>query len=161
MAYNPNWPPLNAELISADFRAQFQGLKALIDAAVAAAVAAAVPIGTVLAWDKNLPGVPALPEGWLECNGQTINDPASPLNGLNTRDLNGAQGGVAMFLRGAIVSGTIGGSETHSHGLPLNVNGGTVQQGADVTIFPPGTYTSDPASSFPPYCDMVLIVKVK
>ncbi len=32
MAYDPNFPPTNAELISADFRNQFQGLKTLIDA---------------------------------------------------------------------------------------------------------------------------------
>ncbi len=52
-------------------------------------------------------------------------------------------------------------AETHSHGLPLNLNGGTVSQGADVTVFPPGNYTSDPAPSLPPYVDMVWIIKVK
>src|SRR6185436_9488667 len=151
MPYDPNWPPTNAELLSADFRNQFQGLKALIDAAVAMAVAAAVPIGTVEWWDKNLPGVPALPDGWVECNGQQVNDPDSPLNGINVRDLNGAQGGVPVFLRGATTSGGTGGTENHSHGLPLGINGGSVAAGADVTVFPPGAYTSDPASSFPPY----------
>ncbi len=32
MAYDPNFPPTNAHLISAQFRGQFQGLKTLIDA---------------------------------------------------------------------------------------------------------------------------------
>ena len=72
-----------------------------------------------------------------------------------------AQGGVPLFLRGATTSGGTGGAESHSHGLPLNINGGTVAAGADVTVFPPGAYTSDPASSFPPYCDMVAIIKIK
>ena len=35
MPYDPNFPPTNAELISAEFREQFQGLKALIDAQAA------------------------------------------------------------------------------------------------------------------------------
>jgi len=120
-----------------------------------------VHVGRAQWWDKNLPGVPALLEGWVECNGQQLNDPDSPLNGINVRDLNGAQGGVPVFLRGATTSGGTGGAESHSHGLPLNINGGTVAAGADVTVFPPGAYTSDPASSFPPYCDMVAIIKIK
>ena len=32
MPYDPNFPPHNADLISAEFRAQFNGIKALIDA---------------------------------------------------------------------------------------------------------------------------------
>ena len=58
-------------------------------------------------------------------------------------------------------SGGTGGAETHSHGLPLNINGGSVASGADVTVFPPGTYTSDPASSFPPYHEVVWVVRIK
>ena len=33
MAYDPDWPPPEAELTSAGFRVQFTGLKALLDAA--------------------------------------------------------------------------------------------------------------------------------
>ena len=68
---------------------------------------------------------------------------------------------VPVFLRGATASGGTGGAETHSHGLPLNINGGSVASGADVTVFPPGTYTSDPASSFPPYHEVVWVVRIK
>jgi hypothetical protein len=28
-------------------------------------------------------------------------------------------------------------------------------------VFPPGAYLSDPASSLPPYCEMVAIIKIK
>ena len=94
MAYDPNWPPTNAELESAPFREQFQGLKALIDAqalqlatmqalitslaAQLAALANLVPIGAVIPWFKDTPGVPALPSNFVECNGQVLSDPESP-----------------------------------------------------------------------------------
>ena len=47
-----------------------------------------VPVGTVMAWHKSLPGTPALPDGWAECNGQTISDGDSPYNGQAVPDLN-------------------------------------------------------------------------
>ena len=50
-----------------------------------------VPIGTVLPWVKNLAGVPALPVGWLECNGQVVADSQSPLDGETLPDLNGGR----------------------------------------------------------------------
>ncbi len=153
MPFDPNFPPHAAGLISQQWRDQFNSLKALIDALE--------PIGTVKHWDKTRPGTPALSDSWMECNGQAVTDAASPYFGQNLQDLNGAQGGVPVFLRGANFSGGTGGAENHSHGLPLNINGGSVQSGADVTVLPPGNYTSDPASSFPPYCDMVLIIRIK
>ncbi len=134
-------------------RDQLNALQALIDAVY--------PIGCLSGYLKSLPNVPALPGTWVECNGQAINDPASPLNGLNAPDLNGAQGGVPVFLRGANASGGTGGNEIHSHGLPLVVNGGSAVAGADITVFPPGNYTSDPASSFPPYYEVVWVLRVK
>ncbi len=116
MPFDPNLPASNTRVRSEELRAQFNALKAFIDAAL--------PIGTVQWWDKNLPGVP-------------------------------------VFLRGGTTSGGTGGTEMHSHALPLNINGGTAAAGGDVSVFPPGAYTSDPASSFPPYCEMVLIIKIK
>jgi hypothetical protein len=166
MAFDPNWPPTNAELLSADFRNQFQGLKALIDALQAQVNAlpaggAEFPVGSIVGWNKSFPNTPPLPGVWVECNGQTINDPGSPYNGLNVQDLNGAQGGVPVFLRGANASGGTGGAESHSHGLPLNISGGNAQSGADVQVFPPGNYTSDPASSLPPYYEVVWVMRVR
>src|SRR5258708_3808836 len=114
MAYDPNWPPLNAELESAPFRLQFQGLKALIDQLTAqvAALGAMFPIGCIAGYLKSLPQMPALPGTWLECNGQMIVDVDSPLDGVLTPDLNGA-GGTQRFLRGAAASGGTGGADTH------------------------------------------------
>ena len=83
------------------------------------------------------------------------------MNGLNAPDLNGAQGGVPVFLRGATTSGGTAGNEIHSHRLPLNVNGGSVVTGADVTVFPPVIYNSDPASSLPPYYELVWVLRIK
>ena len=39
--------------------------------------------------------------------------------------------------------------------------GGTVAAGADVTVFPLGNYTSDPASGLPTYYEMVWVLRVK
>jgi len=58
------------------------------------------PIGSVVAWHKNLKGVPvALPLGWMECNGQKIS--AGPLTGERVPNLNGER----RFLRGGSTSG--------------------------------------------------------
>jgi len=76
-----------------------------------------VPVGGIVAWHQNLTGVPALPGSgeWVKCDGQTLADAASPLNGQVIPNLNGNAGGadspghaakVAMFLRGGITSGT-------------------------------------------------------
>src|SRR5580765_993734 len=72
------------------------------------------PIGSIIAWHKDLTGTPALPDGWAECNAQTISDPASPYDGVTLPGLNS---GYAMFLRGTAGSptGTPGGSLSHSH----------------------------------------------
>src|SRR6185503_9396003 len=153
MSFDPNLPAHRTRIVSAELRNQFNGLKAIIDALV--------PVGSIMAWHKNFVNTPPLPGVWAECNGQAINDPDSPYNGLNVPDLNGAQGGVPVFLRGANVSGVTGGTETHSHGLPLNINGGTVAAGSDVQVFPPSNYTSDPASSFPPYYEVVWVMRVR
>lgn len=61
------------------------------------------PIGAIMALHKDLSGVPALPGKWLECNGQTISDSESPLNGQTLPDLNGEN----RFLRGGSTSGTL------------------------------------------------------
>ncbi len=60
------------------------------------------PIGTILAWHKNFPKTPPLSYGWVECNGQVLDDTNSPYNGQTIPNLNGE----ARFLRGSSVSGT-------------------------------------------------------
>lgn len=69
-----------------------------------------MPIGTIMAWHKSLPGSPGptLPDGWVECNGQTLNDPLSPYNGEVIPDLNNPQDPrhtKGSFLRGHTESG--------------------------------------------------------
>ncbi|NOT02063.1 MAG: hypothetical protein HOP29_15735 [Phycisphaerales bacterium] len=73
------------------------------------------PIGSIIAWHKNLPGVPALPDGWIECTNPsgtaTINASGSPLNGQLIPPLNdtppvGYTGG-GRFLRGGMGSGNL------------------------------------------------------
>jgi hypothetical protein len=153
MAFDSTFPQDNSPATAAGMRQQLNALKALIEAVY--------PVGCVTGYLKSLANVPALPGSWVECTGQIINDAGSPLNGANAPDLNGAQGGAPCFLRGAMASGSTGGDEFHSHGLALNVNGGIGAQGADLSVFPPGNYTSDPASSLPPYCDVVWVMRVK
>ena len=59
------------------------------------------PIGTIVAWHKSKQGTPALPSGWVECNGKPINDSDSPYNGQNAPNLNND----GRFLRGSNESG--------------------------------------------------------
>lgn len=70
-----------------------------------------VPVGSVIAWHKLLPGVPTLPDGWVECNGQTLNDPASPLHGQVIPNLNGP----GLFIRGGLESGVQQADQMQSH----------------------------------------------
>lgn len=70
-----------------------------------------VPIGTIMAWAKDLTGIPALADSWVECNGQTLSDSESPLDGQVIPNLNGGN----RYLRGGITQGSFGGAQNHSH----------------------------------------------
>ncbi len=92
-----------------------------------------IPVGTILAWHKSLSGTPALPAGWAECNGQTIDDAESPYSGVVVPNLNGDPSGASspglgskerLFLRGGLTSGS-GESDlfaSHSHGYESESN---------------------------------------
>ena len=77
------------------------------------------PIGTVMSWLKNFTNTPTLPDGWEECNGQTLSDSDSPFNGQVIPNLNGAGGSDTRFLLGSDTSGSTGGAAanlvTHNH----------------------------------------------
>jgi hypothetical protein len=63
-----------------------------------------VPIGTILPWHKNIIGETEpleLPDGFVECNGQTLNDLDSSLNGCKIPNLNSD----LKFIRGGNISG--------------------------------------------------------
>jgi hypothetical protein len=167
MPYDPNFPPHGVGLVSQDWRDQFNALKALIDAQAAlltslqaqiatlaaqlAALANLVPIGAVLPWFKDLPGVPPLPENFVECNGQFLADPQSPLDGQLMPDINtGAQ----RFIRGGVNSGAVGGID--SFGTAQADNSGTQPVNNFVTTdFSPG------AQPFPPFVTAVYVIRVK
>lgn len=70
-----------------------------------------VPIGAILPWHKSLTGTPSLPNGWVECSGQTLNDSQSPLNGQRIPDLNVK----ALFIRGGATSGVFQEDQMQSH----------------------------------------------
>ena len=153
MRYDPNFPLTNAELESAPFRDQFNALKALIDAQAAqlAALGTVVPIGGVIPWFKDTPGVPALPSNFVECNGQFLNDAESSLDGQLMPDINtGAQ----RFIRGGINSGTVGGIGEFATAQADNAGVGVAQNFVTVD-FSPG------AQPFPPYVTAVYVIRVK
>jgi hypothetical protein len=139
-----------------------------------------VPIGTILGWAKNLTGVPSLPDGWVECNGQILSDTESVLNNQLVPNLNGNDGGTNYFLRGSSVPGT-GGSLTHSH-KTAEINDSGSHAGSDLgfgTFTASGSYCNvgysssycssgnktrrftETVSLEPPFYNVVWIMKVK
>ena len=113
-----------------------------------------IPIGGIIAWVNNIPGMPSLPAGWVQCNGQTLVDPESPLNGQVIPDLNGEN----RFLRGNTVSGTTGGSDTHRHSFSTTDDANSV--GNTYSFASPNNLTKY-SSSLPPYFDVIWIIKIK
>lgn len=134
------------------------------------------PIGSIVAWAKSIPGTPALPVGWIECNGQTIADEDSPMNGQATPALNGADN---RFLRGANVSGGLGGEKNHtlsvaempnhSHKTQItSVSSGIhikgEETGSDNSDYWSSTLTTGGGGAHntqPQYYDVVWIIKIK
>ena len=98
------------------------------------------PVGGVVAWIKSMVGVPqTLPAGWVECNGATISDGESPMNGQAVPDLNGGE-----FLRGQTTSGGTGGSDTMAHTHTTNV---TVNNHTSLTISNHSSHSHNLAST--------------
>jgi hypothetical protein len=85
-----------------------------------------LPISSVIDWYPAIVGTPALGYGWVQCDGQTLVDPLSPLNGQVIPNLNGAAAGadtfangkIAVYMRGGTVSGTYSADaiKAHTHG---------------------------------------------
>ena len=116
-----------------------------------------VPIGGVVAWAKSFTNVPALTDdSYVECNGQTLSDAASPLDGDTIPDLNGVLSGTQLFLRGNSSSTGTGGADTHSHGIStssqhMSAGGGYYSIGG----------STGSGSSLPPYYEVVWLMRVK
>ena len=123
------------------------------------------PIGSVIAWLKSYTNTPALPDWWVECNGQTLSDADSPYNGQVIPDLNG---GTHKMLRGANASGGTGGSDTknlsHTHTTFLNRFATPDNGGAYASTVPTITSSSGGSQTqdiLPAYYAVVWIMKVK
>ena len=161
MPFDPNYPVNNTPLSSLLMRQQLNSLKALIDAQgvviatlqteLALMQATQVPIGGVIAWFKDTPGVPAVPANFVECNGQFLADPASPLDGQLMPDLNT---GIQRFIRGGTVSGVTGGIDTFATVSADNAGVGPTFN-AVTTDYSPG------AIPIPPFVTAVYIIRVK
>lgn len=99
-----------------------------------------VPIGGVIAWFSNISGVPDLPDNWVPCDGQTLDNDQSPIDGQTIPDLNGDN----KFLRGNSTAGGEGGSATHtlttdempSHNHTIRSDGGS---GVSVGVLNPNS----------------------
>lgn len=110
-----------------------------------------VPIGTILAWHKNLTGCPALPAGWVECNGGTLDNVDSPFHGQAIPNLNGDK----RFLRGGSVSGDLqqDAMQGHKHGQHYSVS--TNRDPGTGNWYSPSGDTHDGADTSEPKTDGV------
>jgi hypothetical protein len=154
MPFDPTKPANGSPNSSAEMRDQLNALKALIDALTAQIAAlnfGSVPIGGAVPYFKDTPGVPALPANFVECNGQVLNDPESPMDGQFMPDANT---GAARFIRGGLTSGATGGID--SFATAQADNSGINPPNSFVTVdFSPG------AQPFPPYITAVWVIRVK
>lgn len=99
-----------------------------------------IPIGTVVDWWRPNSSLQLGPEGFQICDGSTVSDPDSPLQGTRLPDLRG------LFVRGVVSFeqiGTTGGSADHAHDVPLgNHTHPLDHQHAIQAIFQPTSQTS-------------------
>ena len=111
-----------------------------------------IPIGGVIAWMKSMTNTPALPPGWVECNGQEISNVRSPYHGMLVPNLNGASGSSKRFLRGAPETGASGGSSSHGHGGVRSQKYGTQRKPVASTV---------QSTHLPPYYDVNWIMRIR
>ena len=117
------------------------------------------PVGAVVAWLKSYPNTPtSLPNGWVEANGQVLDDTDSIYHSQTIPNLNGAAGQPQRFLRGAPTSGTVGGTEIHNHGIADVASPGGNQNNFSRQLTPGST---DNRSTLPSYYEVVWIMRVK
>ena len=86
---------------------------ARVDHVHAGLEAARPPVGAVVAWLKSYANTPTnLPSGWVECNGQTLNDTDSVYNGQTIPNMNGS----SRVLKGGATSGATSEADfSHQH----------------------------------------------
>lgn len=111
---------LDADTLDGSELADIEGSIAAVSTQV---TTMAVPIGTIVGWHKSLDGVPSLPDGWEECNGQQIIDTDSPLYLTYLPDLNTeifAGTGRGIYLRGGLESGVTNASTSFGPNNPTS-----------------------------------------
>jgi len=113
-----------------------------------------VPIGGIIPWLADFTGVPSIPTGFALCDGSTISDSESPLNGQTLPDLNGNNN----FLRSADTSGGTGGNATHQHVWTNSASAGGDGGGG---FWKHVDHTSDTENNEPPYYEVVMIIRIK
>jgi hypothetical protein len=128
-----------------------------------------VPIGGIIPWAKTITGTPTLPTGWMECDGSTVSDAESPINGQAVPNLNSTQ----RFLRGASTSGGTGGADTvaHTHavsgttgsnaGQQNYVSAGTTSAGIHTHTFSATSGAASDEQNMPAYYQVVFIIRIK
>ena len=137
-----------------------------------------VPIGCILAWWKSNAKTPSIPSGFVECNGQVLNDAESVFDGETMPSLNTTN----RFLRGNTASGATGGSSTHTlvtnempahtHTISGRMYNGSyfgLAAGADLSLWTsfndnPNTGSTGGGAAHenkPPYYNIVWIMRIK
>jgi hypothetical protein len=130
--------------------------------------ASAVPVGAVVAFLKSLTNCPALPDAYVECNGQTLSDGDSVFNGVVIPDLNGCCcADNFRFLRGNAASGSTCGLDAapdHQHSL-AGAQYTAVSYGTDFNALNDCssslTYEGGGHDNKPLYYDVVWVLRVK
>jgi hypothetical protein len=121
-----------------------------------------VPVGGIIAWAKSLTNTPALPIGYVECNGQTLSDAASVYNGVVIPNLNGSTDATKRFLRGATTSGGTGGSATHTHSVGSATDNHFITTATPIaTAVTSVTTPTGSTSTIPTYYEVVYIMRTK
>ena len=126
-----------------------------------------LPIGSIIAWAKNIRNTPSLEDYWMECNGQKITNKKSPYYGQHTPNLNlpiknGLKG---RFLRGYIQSGVEEESQNLIHKHFIREGSGIKGSGNLKTIVEKGqsdnvTSTEGGDESRPYNYSVVWIIKI-
>jgi len=151
-------PKTGTAISSSEMDANFTDIENEMNGVTNNSIGVKCPIGSVLAWLKTYTSTPALPNGWVECNGQVLSDADSVYNGQTIPNLNNSGGATAnRFLRGNTTSGGTGGTLTHTH--TLNSPGSKVIDGWDGD--PAFDNITNAPNHEPPYYDVVWIFRVK
>jgi hypothetical protein len=136
-----------------------------------------VPVGTVIDWWQPPGALVSIPDGFALCDGRTLSDPASRLNGQALPDLRDRFVlGVASLAR----MGEIGGSIAHDHSIPEGGLHTHRQTGGTIRATTSGDYyaaernwsttetglhdhggLTGATDSLPPYVGLLKIIRVR